>query len=344
MESIVIATPTSILFGSKLRAAVTIALSLVVVIAGAFVVGLVGVPTVERVDGEFGAVNDSQTEVRATLTVDNPNPIGTRAVDVTADYVVRANGVELARGRDDGVAVAPGTSTETVTAWMDNAVIPRWWASHVRNGERTTVDVDARVTIGVLGYSTDVTRSRTVETDLLSSFESTESRPIDADVPFAADPVLYLNETRASWGDVDANRTELELAADAYNPGEYDVPVARIGYTITMNDVVVGEGETASGTVLESGEETTITATTAIEHDRLDEWWVTHLENDQRSELRVEFEGRIELPTGSTVTVPLEALTYEETVETDLLGEGDSSRRSRYCFVAGTCTTVHDAE
>ncbi|MFC4248863.1 LEA type 2 family protein [Natribaculum luteum] len=337
-------TTTSILFGSKLRTVVTIALSLVVVIAGAFVVGLVGVPTVERVDGEFGAVNDSHTEVRATLTVDNPNPIGTRAVDVTADYVVRANGVELARGHDDAVSVAPGTSTETVTAWMDNAVIPRWWASHVRNGERTTVVVDAQVTTGILGYSRNVTRSRTVETDLLSSFESTEPRPIDADVPFAPNPVLYLNETRASWGNVDANRTELELAADAYNPGEYDVPVTQIGYAITMNGVVVGEGETAGGTVLESGEETTVTATTAIEHDRLDEWWVAHLENGQQSELRIEFEARIELPTGSTVTVPLEALTYEETVETDLLGEGDSRERSRYCFVAGTCTIAHDAE
>jgi hypothetical protein len=41
------------------------------------------------------------------------------------------------------------------------------------------------------------------------------------------------------------------------------------------------------------------------------------------SQLRVEFYAIVELPTGDTVTVPLEGLTYEETIETDIFDEGD---------------------
>ena len=40
------------------------------------------------------------------------------------------------------------------------------------------------------------------------------------------------------------------------------------------------------------------------------------------SDLRIEFYAVVELPTGEELTVPLDALTYEETIETDIFDEG----------------------
>ena len=40
------------------------------------------------------------------------------------------------------------------------------------------------------------------------------------------------------------------------------------------------------------------------------------------SDLRIEFYAVVELPGGERVTVPLDALTHEETVETDIFDEG----------------------
>jgi len=44
---------------------------------------------------------------------------------------------------------------------------------------------------------------RQIETDVSSSFDSTETQPIDANQPLVSDPVLYLNETEGEWGEGD---------------------------------------------------------------------------------------------------------------------------------------------
>lgn len=319
--SIGIGTVKSLLLGSTVRVVLTLVLSLVVVAGGAFAAGLIGVPTLESVDNEFGEVTDERTEIRTFLTVDNPNPIGAGAAEVSAEYTVGMNGVEMARGGGSDVALEPGTSTESFSTRMHNERIPDWWVTHIRNGEETEVVIDATVSSGALGRSTDVTDRRTIETDLISQFDSDETRPIDANSPLTNDPVLYVNGTRANWGDVDDRTTELDLRFDMYNPKSYDIPVTRLGYTIYMNDIVVGDGETTSEHLLRSRQVTEVRTTTHIQNQHLDDWWVTHLQNDEETDLRIEFDARVELPlVGSTITLPLDELTYEETIETDIWG------------------------
>ncbi len=75
---------------------------------------------------------------------------------------------------------------------------PAWWVTHIDNGETTTVGIDATVTSSTLGgRSVSFSQERTIETDLLSQFNSTETRPVEADQPLVSDPVIYINETTA---------------------------------------------------------------------------------------------------------------------------------------------------
>jgi stringent starvation protein B len=86
-----------------------------------------------------------------------------------------------------------------------------------------------------------------------------------------------------------------------------------------MNDVAVGDGTSESGHVIPAESTETIETTTYVRNDRLDEWWVSHLERNQVTDLRIDFHARLDL-SGQTVRVPLDAVTYTETVETDFFG------------------------
>ncbi|AZQ13389.1 LEA type 2 family protein [Halorubrum sp. PV6] len=314
------------LTGGKLRTAVVALAVVAAAVGGAFALGVFGVPSVAAVNNSFGDVTNETTVVETDLVVSNPNPIGVGLDGVTVNYTVSMNDVEMATGGREGVSVASGNSSLAFETELANDAIPPWWTSHVENGERTTVTIDATVASEVLGRSANLTRTREIETDLIGAFTSDETRPVNADAPLVDDPVLYVNETRGRWGTVSDAETPIEMEFDVYNPNLEPYVVSEIGYDVTMNGVQMGSGSTEEAYLVPSYGTETVELTTALRNERLDEWWVTHLDESVRghqvSDLRIEFYAVIELPSGESVTVPLDSLTYEETIETDIFDEG----------------------
>ena len=318
----VAATLTASKVGTALVGLVVVAAA----VGGAFALGAFGVPSVAAVNNSFGDVTDETTVVETDLVVSNPNPFGVGLDGVSIDYAVSMNDVEMARGGREGVSVAAGNSSIAFETDLDNEAIPPWWTSHVRNDERTTVAIDARVSSEFLGRGTNLSRTRAIETDLIGAFASEETRPVNADAPLVDDPVLYVNETRGRWGTVTDAETPIAMEFDVYNPNLEPHVVTEIGYDVTMNGVEMGSGSTAEEYVVPSYGSETVELTAALRNERLDDWWVTHLDESvnghQVSDLRIEFYAVVELPDGERVTVPLDALTHEETVETDIFDEG----------------------
>mgnify|MGYP002280976213 CR=1 FL=1 len=316
----------SALTASKLRTAVVGLAVVSAAVGGAFALGVFGVPSVAGVNNSFGDVTNESTVVETDLVVSNPNPIGVGLDGVSIDYAVSMNDVRAANGSREGVSVASGNSTLGFETQLRNDAIPPWWVSHVRNGERTTVAIDATVTSDLLGRSATLTRTRQVETDLIGAFASDETRPVNADAPLVDDPVLYVNETRGRWGTVTDAETPIEMEFDVYNPNLEPYAVTEIGYDVTMNGVAMGSGSTEREYVIPSYGSETVEITTALRNERLDEWWVTHVDESvnghQVTDLRIEFYAVVEFPSGEVVTVPLDSLTYEETIETDMFDEG----------------------
>ena len=318
----VAATLTASKVGTALVGLVVVAAA----VGGAFALGVFGVPSVAAVNNSFGDVTDETTVVETDLVVSNPNPFGVGLDGVSIDYAVSMNDVEMARGGREGVSVAAGNSSIAFETDLDNEAIPPWWTSHVRNDERTTVAIDARVSSEFLGRGTNLSRTREIETDLIGAFASEETRPVNADAPLVDDPVLYVNETRGRWGTVTDAETPIAMEFDVYNPNLEPHVVTEIGYDVTINGVEMGSGSTAEEYVVPSYGSETVELTAALRNERLDDWWVTHLDESvnghQVSDLRIEFYAVVELPGGERVTVPLDALTHEETVETDIFDEG----------------------
>ena len=307
--------------GRTRRRTVGIAILLVVgAILAAYLAGFFGIPSVAAVDNRFVGVNDSTTLIGTNLTVANPNPIGVSLGGVTVNYTVHLNEIRMAEGTKEGIALETGNSTLPFRTAMTNDRIPRWWTSHLLGGEESTLRVDAQVHSATLGRRSEFSPvDRPIQTDILSAFNSTETRPVEATVPLVSDPVLYINETGATWGDVSRARTPIPMALTVYNPKEVPYVVTEIGYTITMNGITVGTGASDRSTTIPPRTPTTIETVTVIDNDQLDAWWVSHLERNQETALRIEFYAKIDLPTG-TVRVPLDALTYTETIETDIFG------------------------
>lgn len=316
----------SALSASRLRIAVVGLLVVAAVVGGAFALGVLGVPSVAGVNNSFGDVTNETTVVETDLVVSNPNPIGVGLDGVSIDYTVSMNDVEMAAGGREGVGVPSGNSSLAFETALENDAIPPWWTSHVENDERTTVAIDATVTSDLLGRNANLTRTRRVETDLIGAFTSEETRPVNADSALVDDPVLYVNETRGRWGTVSDAETPIEMEFDVYNPNLEPYVISEIGYDVTMNGVEMGSGSTDEEYVIPSYGSETVELTAALRNERLDEWWVTHIDESvnghQVSDLRIEFYAVIELPSGETLTVPLDALTYEETIETDIFDEG----------------------
>ena len=317
------------LFGSRLR---IVAVALLVVgggLAAAYLVGIIGAPAVTGVDNAFGNVNQSTTVIESDLQVRNPNPVGASLGGLTVDYVAEMNGIEMATGTKNGVSVETGTSTVPFRTAMDNEKIPPWWTSHIRNGEHTDLTISADVHSSLVGASFDAPQvERDIDTDLISAFNSSETRPLNANQePVVSDPVMYLNSTSGSWGNVSSERTEIDMKFVVYNPKSYPITISTIGYNISMNGVDVGSGQTAQTYTIPPGETETIEATTTIRNGNLDEWWVSHLQRNQVTELRISMYMEFDLSAGPTqltnVRIPLEDLT--RTVETDIFGNKDGT-------------------
>lgn len=311
--------------GSKLKAIGGVVVLLLFVIAAAYVTGLLGAPSVAGVENRFGDVTDTTTTIETDLVVNNPNPIGIQLGGMSVNYTVNMNGIAMANGTKEGLSLQRGNSTLRFSTQMQNEEIPVWWVSHIGNDERTRLEIDARVRSSLLGRTASVPYSQDIDTDIISQFNSSDTRPVNANQPVVSDPILYINRTSGAWGSVSQSKTPIEMEFVVYNPKPVPYTITEIGYDITMNNVSVGEGRTEEPHVIPGGAERTIEATTAIENPTLDKWWVSHLRRNQVTDLRIEFYARVELPTGNTVRVPLDELTYTQRIETDFFGTKNTS-------------------
>ncbi|QSW99408.1 LEA type 2 family protein [Haloterrigena alkaliphila] len=280
-------------------------------------------PRIESVENEWGTVTDERTEIETRIAVDNPLVlrVGDAAADVS--YTVSANDIVIASERENSVRLAGDESTVAVSTWLDNDEIPAWWVSHVNGNETTTVRVEPDVvaTRGVVELSSEEwTQERTVQTNLLEPLRTNQSQRVQA----YERTVFVVEETDAQWGNATSNRTPIDASATVTNPTGIPVPITEIGYTVRLNGIVVGEGVAADRTVIESGSTRTIDASAAIDNAQLDDWWVTHVRNDETSNLTVEFDATLEY-AGLRREVPLEFLSYEREFQTDLLGTANAS-------------------
>ncbi|PSP56047.1 hypothetical protein BRC82_02625 [Halobacteriales archaeon QS_1_67_19] len=275
-------------------------------------------PTVESIDNQWGEVTDERTAIETTAVVHNPNDVGLPGVAGVA-YDVQMNDVTVAEGSSGKLSLSPGRNEVTLRTHVDNEKIPAWWASHINNGETTTVAIEPEVTAPIGGKSLPA-RERTFETDLLAAFD----RDGGPAVTMGDRTLLTVEGTSASWGEATENETPLHFAGTVRNPNEQAIEFAEVGYVVSMNGVTVAEGTTGEPVAIGAESTATIEIDSTLDNAKLDEWWVSHLRNDERTVLEVQAFAVVETDDG-TQRVPLSFLSKRVAFETDILGGGEAT-------------------
>ncbi|MFC7082233.1 LEA type 2 family protein [Halorussus caseinilyticus] len=316
----------SLVGGTLGKVAAVLAAGLVVSAAGlgaAVSAGVVSLqpPSVESVENQWGEVSQERTGIQTKIVVNNPNEVGVPGV-AGVSYDVAMNDVTVAEGSSGGVSLSPGRNEVTLRTDIDNEKIPAWWASHINNGEKTTVSVRPSVEASVLSKGLP-DRDRTFETDMLSSFDSDTAQSVQ----FGNETLMTVEETEASWGQATAERTPLRFAGTVSNPNGAPITFSKVGYEVSMNDVTVAEGTTEDGIEIAGESTETIRINSTLDNRKLDDWWVSHLRNDEQTTLDVSVFAVAETDEG-TRRVPLPFMSQQVVFETDILAGGQATTRA----------------
>ncbi|MFC7139051.1 LEA type 2 family protein [Halosimplex aquaticum] len=278
-------------------------------------------PRINDTDREWGAVDEETTEILTTVALNNTNDdaaindlLSIRAAQHTA-----VNGILVATGRQRTDGLDAGRSEFELTSTMNNSKVPAWWARHVNRGEASTVTTtpEVRADLGFTRFDVPVVDQRSeFETNLLAGMGDGEAETVAVDGREA----MVVRPESVRWGQATPETAPIDVNATLENEQPAPVTVTEIRYRVALNDVVLAN-RTAPGThTVPPGESESIGFTMALDNQRMDEWWVTHVRRGESSNLTVAVTATVETQAG-TETVRLDSLSQNSTVTTDVLGD-----------------------
>jgi LEA14-like dessication related protein len=273
--------------------------------------------TTERgvVTSDWGEVDDEASEIRTEVSVPSPNVVNGNVDSFGVEYVAEINGVRVAEAEKSGFRFGSRTTSVRLDAEMEHGTVRDWWRAHVENGEESRMRVKPRLRVDLplsdLGVRVP-SREQTVETDALGFLNDAPRRERSV----AGRTVLAVEDVDARWGEPDDDITPVHVEARVENPTRVPVRFSDLVCDVRMNGVRVGGGGTVDGFALGADETDEIGMSVAIENDALPEWWRTHVENGETTQVVADVYGAVDV-LGRRFRVGL--LSYSGTVETDVL-------------------------
>ncbi len=256
------------------KAIALVILALILAVLGGWLT--VGKPVLKGIKLRWGSVNRSYTEIIADINVYNPNPFSIPLKDVRA-YVFM-NGIEVGKGHAIRCNIGPKSNSTIVLAiYIDNSKIPKWWVSHVRNGERSVVKVKAYL-VFPFGITYPIEFSKVFKTDILSRIS------VNKPVNIKEGPItVTLESAKSEWGNVNESYTEIITLARIRNDNPFPLPITKVHYIVDMNGIRVADGYSEVATIIPPNSEATIPLKTLINNEKMIEWWVSHIKNGEKS-------------------------------------------------------------
>jgi len=309
-----------------------------------YLLGVIGVPTAGVADrGDWGNVTENRTEIVTTVWVDNPNPIGLSLGDsVGVDYDIRMNSVLLAEGSKSNFNIPTGNSTRELRTDIHNNRLNDWWAGYVRADE--TVELRANATLELSGLPDQkvppveetMLQDETPVIDALSASinstadtytENVSAGSVDdgsigggiGDELDGSDTTVTVGyeveRGWATWESVSANTTTVRVHMDVHNPGDVPVPAEPDGveFTTEANGVdmfvagndAISTGSAGDDPLIDPSETREITFTLEMDNDNVDDWFTSHVRNEELTELATRFHVTFQEPTtGATFRIP----------------------------------------
>lgn len=287
--------------------------------------GLMKLPTVTIQGSSWGQVTKEDTEVKTIVAVTNPNHFGLAFDEAGLAVKIELNDVPVAESSISGVHIQRGTSTTQVVTTINNRAIPVWWASHVKNGERTIVQVVPSAQASVLGHTVSVDipeQTREISTDILAGARS--SQPHEYPIgPYK----LTVEYWTVKWGEVDGDTVPIDCNVVLQQDSPFPVSLSDVKLNLVMNGIAVARGRADSPVVLEPNVETTAHLTATIDNQGLAAWWPTHITNGEHTSYTIDATANLDTPVGA---MNVRVLDVHSSFDTDLLGAPPPAQASLY--------------
>lgn len=294
-------------------------LFLIGLIALGFVTGVLSVPSIKDYNSRWGNISDNTTEIITIVTIENSNPFKVTVPIAKVDYILEMNNIKMAHGTFENINLKKGRSKVELISYFDNTKIPRWWVSHLKNNETTIVNIDPAVVIN-LGFSEPSinidSKTKNIQTNILENVGDLDEKTIQLGLEY-----LIFNPDYIYWGNITNVTTEIVLDIMVTNPVNLSIILPEINYNITMNNILIGNGKVEDFFVLEAENDSKITIITSIDNDMLDDWFVSHLRNNEHSNLKIWINSAIKYNDIDYVIDDF--LIYSHEFETDILGSSN---------------------
>ena len=249
-------------------------------------------PAVEiSITQSWGRVASNTTEINTVITVNNPTPLSRWLKKIEFDLYI--NDLKIASEVSErDIEVKPLAKTEiSLTSFLNNSEIPYLWTTYLRKDDFNAT-LAGNVTFGSIreivcpiGYKT---RVHTPLLELLNIKQPKDLR--------AGPATFTLKSLNLTWGEVTIVQTKINNNAVIYNPNSYPITIKKINYTIEMNGIKMGEGGAKyDPTALEAKRDNNVSFTTIMNNAMLEDWWTTHLRNDQVTSVALKLQGVAEV-------------------------------------------------
>lgn len=295
---------------------------IVVIVGYLLLTGGLGKPEIKNVSHQWGTVTPNSTEIRSTVIVHNPNPVGINVESI--EFGVYADGLNLASGSASDIHLGSNKDSEiNVGTTLYHNKIPDLWYSHLNRGEHSTfkiegeIKVDLEVTIWTHPFKQEVE----VSTSILAGLNTEEdvTYTFGPSVPYPMPVELTLESLTSTWGTITPESTEIRHEVVIYNDEPYSIPITKIRAVTEFNGIEMAVTETYSPAFLIANSDTQVPFKTTLSNSKLADWWPTHIDRGESTEIKTTVYAVIEArePVGTKEFKLVELTTH---FETDLLG------------------------
>lgn len=273
-------------------------------------------------------VNEKETDLTTTLIVNNRanHPLPTDLFG--GEYNIKIGDTVIIRGNLELPRLSTGNNTLAVNSTLDNRKIPQAWTTYLRDDETTEIELQAKFDqVGPINrdgiFSQSITRTvgegeRPLQEALSGSAQGLEGNYTET-VPTSGLSGVIMDDSelgyevrnaRVEISDVNENITVMHMKLDIYNPSEA-VPIPaepdNLGVTMRANDINIIDARNQDSSLVNSDEfsnsesvdggpvilpqqEKTATYRMQLDNQKIDEWFVSHLQNEEYTRLNSDFQ------------------------------------------------------
>jgi len=236
---------------------------------------------VESISNSWGRVSLDTTTINTEIMVNNPN-LYLISPKVHCDIYLNDIKMVSELGKDLEMGKCASGSFIRFTSKINNENIPKWWTSHINNGEKTKVKIEGKLTISFNKVNTvfPFLKESHFETDMLKALRGRDLGSIDIGVV-----KLGIDSLRSQWGKVTLNETEIKHKLTIHNFGWLPVlnPLTDVEYELILNGIEMAKGKTGLHLGFLPGQKRSVTFSSKINNKNIIKWWISHIKNGEKS-------------------------------------------------------------